>query len=80
LHSSKNLEFKYVIVFGLEHGRIPWLNVNEDKINESRRLFYVGLTRAKDETHLYIQNGIMITMIDIKNFVVELKEIVENNL
>jgi len=39
-------------MFGLEHGRIPWLNVNEDKINESRRLFYVGLTRAKDETHL----------------------------
>lgn len=52
MHSSKNLEFKYVIVFGLEHGRIPWLNVNEDKINQSRRLFYVGLTRADDETHL----------------------------
>lgn len=52
LHSSKGLEFKYVIIFGLEEGRIPWLNVNENKIKESRSLFYVGLTRSKDEIHL----------------------------
>ena len=52
LHSSKGLEFKYVIMFGLENGRIPWLNASKDNLNESRRLFYVGLTRAKDEIHL----------------------------
>jgi len=85
LHSSKGLEFKYDIMFGLEHGRIPWLNVNEDKINESRRLFYVGLTRAKDEIHL-LYSGWYNDYYDRyqnhgpSNFVLELKEFVENNL
>ncbi|MFJ5791506.1 ATP-dependent helicase [Lysinibacillus sp. NPDC093197] len=85
LHSSKGLEFKYVIMFGLEHGRIPWLNANEDKINESRRLFYVGLTRAKDEIHL-LYSGWYYDYFDRyqnhgpSNFVLELKEFVDNNL
>lgn len=52
MHSSKGLEFKYVIMFGLEYGRIPWRTTNEVKVSESRRLFYVGITRAKDEVHL----------------------------
>ncbi|WZE72012.1 UvrD-helicase domain-containing protein [Macrococcus sp. CCM 2573] len=85
LHSSKGLEFKYVIMFGLEHGRIPWLNASEDKINESRRLFYVGLTRAKDEIHLlcsgwYYDYRDRVQNHGPSNFVLELKEFVDNNL
>lgn len=84
LHSSKGLEFKYVIMFGLEHGRIPWLNAGEDKINESRRLFYVGLTRAKDEIHLlcsgwYNDNFNRHQNHGASKFVLELKEFVDNN-
>ncbi|MCM3046629.1 UvrD-helicase domain-containing protein [Bacillus altitudinis] len=85
LHSSKGLEFKYVIMFGLEQGRIPWLNVSEDKINESRRLFYVGLTRAKDEIHL-LCSGWYYDYYDKRqnngpsNFVLELKEFADKNL
>lgn len=85
LHSSKGLEFKYVIMFGLEHGRMPWLNVNEDRLNESRRLFYVGLTRAKDEIHL-LCSGWYYDYFDRRqnhgpsNFVLELKEFVDNKL
>ncbi|MES9722610.1 3'-5' exonuclease, partial [Bacillus altitudinis] len=85
LHSSKGLEFKYVIMFGLEHGRIPWLNAHEDKINESRRLFYVGLTRAKDEIHLLCSGWYYDYYDRYQNygpskFVLELKAFVDNNL
>lgn len=85
LHSSKGLEFKFVIMFGLEKGRIPWLNVTEGKVNESRRLFYVGLTRAKDEIHLlcsgwYYDNFERLHNHGPSDFVLELKEFVDNNL
>jgi DNA helicase-2/ATP-dependent DNA helicase PcrA len=52
LHSVKGLEFDEVIMIGLEDGRIPWLNDSDEKINEKRRLFYVGLTRARKGVHL----------------------------
>ncbi|MER2127938.1 ATP-dependent helicase [Solibacillus sp.] len=85
MHSSKGLEFKYVIIFGLEQGRIPWLNVNKDRLDESRRLFYVALTRAKDEIHLlysgwYINHFERQMNYGPSQFVLELKDFVENNL
>jgi len=48
LHSSKGLEFPYVIITGMEQGLFPSQRKDEDKDNveEERRLFYVGLTRA----------------------------------
>ncbi|MBF7018285.1 ATP-dependent helicase [Staphylococcus durrellii] len=85
LHSSKGMEFKYVIMFGLEHGRIPWLNARDDKLSESRRLFYVGLTRAKDEIHLLYSGWYCDYYGKYRNhgpskFVIELKEFVDDNL
>lgn len=84
LHSSKGLEFKYVIIFGLEQGRIPWINVDEEAVNESRRLFYVGITRAKDEIHLlysgwYYDYKNNIRKCGSSQFVIELKQFVEKN-
>lgn len=54
LHSSKGLEFQAVIMVGLEKGDFPHYRAveKEDDLNEARRLFYVGLTRSKNQIHL----------------------------
>jgi ATP-dependent DNA helicase UvrD/PcrA len=52
LHSAKGLEFRVVIMMGMEQGRIPRWNAGDITRREQRRLFYVGLSRAKDEGHM----------------------------
>ncbi|AEI74695.1 DNA helicase II [Candidatus Moranella endobia PCVAL] len=47
LHSSKGLEFKQVFIIGMEEGMFPSpMSLEEDRLEEERRLAYVGVTRA----------------------------------
>lgn len=50
LHGSKGLEFPAVFIYGVNRGSIPLENKNHpEDPEEERRLFYVGMTRAKEE-------------------------------
>lgn len=48
LHASKGLEFKYVFIVGANYGFIPLHTTTTEEQDEERRLFFVGITRAKD--------------------------------
>ncbi|MDR2096355.1 MAG: ATP-dependent helicase [Treponema sp.] len=52
LHNTKGLEFKRVIMTGVEQGIFPREDKKDDELEEERRLFYVGATRAMDELYL----------------------------
>ncbi|MEK7727135.1 MAG: UvrD-helicase domain-containing protein [candidate division KSB1 bacterium] len=54
LHSAKGLEFPVVFLTGLEEGLFPLLRQddNDSDLEEERRLFYVGATRAKEKLYL----------------------------
>lgn len=54
LHMAKGLEFRVVFISGVEDGFIPYgaVKSHEEGVEEERRLFYVGMTRAVDELFL----------------------------
>ena len=59
LHLSKGLEFRHVFIVGLEEDLFPSaLSYNtRSELEEERRLFYVGITRAKDNLYLSYANS-----------------------
>lgn len=52
IHNTKGLEFKNVIITGLENGIFPREDKWGEELEEERRLFYVAITRAKDSLYI----------------------------
>ena len=54
LHAAKGTEFPVVIILGLEDGTFPIRRPDQplSELEEERRLFYVGMTRAQDRLYL----------------------------
>lgn len=77
IHGSKGLEFDTVFIIDLDYGVIPSIDAfdNLKKTERERRLFYVGMTRAKN--NLYLMSS---TNIKEKTsiFVHEIEEIIDN--
>ncbi|MEZ0324137.1 MAG: UvrD-helicase domain-containing protein [Hydrogenothermaceae bacterium] len=71
VHAAKGLEFRTVFVAGLEDGIFPSSRAFEDisQMEEERRLFYVAITRAKEELYLTFSK----TRYNFSNKLVEIK-------
>ena len=55
LHNSKGLEYRVVMITGLDEGLLPHYSSfdDDDELEEERRLFYVGMTRAEEQLLLF---------------------------
>lgn len=59
LHGAKGLEFSVVFLVGLEAGQLPGPGRSDEEREEERRLFFVGMTRAKERLYLsYVDSGL----------------------
>lgn len=87
VHKSKGLEFENVLILNLEdsflgfpnkmknHEIFKYINVKDTSIKEERRLFYVALTRSKNNVYLFVNKNK--PSIFVKELIIESKKHIE---
>ncbi|GEM_PF-1674017 len=58
IHRAKGLEFDHVFMLGAQNGIFPHRKIEYDRLEEERRLFYVGMTRARASLTLTNHRGV----------------------
>jgi DNA helicase-2/ATP-dependent DNA helicase PcrA len=72
LHSAKGLEYEHVYIIDANEGIMPYRKaVLEQELEEERRMFYVGMTRAKKDLHIFSVKQINNKDVDVSRFVAE---------
>ena len=71
IHGVKGMEFKNVYVINCVEETIPHASSIKENIEEERRLFYVGITRAIDELYLFSPRNRKGQFKDVSRFIVE---------
>ena len=75
LHSAKGLEYENVYLIDVNEGLMPYKKaVLDADIEEERRMFYVGMTRAKKNLHLFSVKQLNQKDADISRFIAESQE------
>ena len=87
IHSAKGLEFKKVYIIDLIEGDFPTFNSIEafekgqiNLLEEERRLFYVGMTRAKEVLDLITIDYKNESKVKDSRFLIELEDIFKDEL
>ncbi len=76
LHSAKGLEFDHVYIVDVNEGIMPYKKaVLEPEIEEERRMFYVGMTRAKKNLHLFSTKQVNHKDAEISRFIEEARNL-----
>ena len=75
LHSAKGLEFEHVYIVDVNEGVMPYKKATlEQEIEEERRLFYVGMTRARKDLHLFSTKQVNHKDEEVSRFIREAKD------
>ena len=74
MHSSKGLEYEVVILPDVNEGITPYKRaVSEEELEEERRMFYVAMTRAKQQLHIFSILRLHGKAMDVSRFVAEMR-------
>lgn len=80
LHSAKGLEYENVYLIDVNEGVMPYKKaVLDQEIEEERRMFYVGMTRAKKNLHLFAVKKLNNKDAEISRFIKEAQSPISSN-
>ena len=71
IHGVKGMEFKNVYIMNICEDTIPHASSKDSNLEEERRLFYVGMTRAIDELYLFSPRSRKGQFKDVSRFIIE---------